>query len=162
MIKSEVIPLNRIRQGFSNFFPGDPNSASKSYVTQSRKKCHLAKLVRGVILSSFRVSRNVGYFGHMHRRSVFFMTFTTTCFMNFEEGFNKILRHWIRLWTKNGFAAVCLHDKFGGVSIVYLFICNLLGSQKGPRPKPRALATQVWVATHRLKTSGIRTSATSN
>ena len=36
------------------------------------------------------------------------------------------------------------------------FVFNFLGSQKGPRPKLRALATQVWVATHNLKTSELQ------
>ena len=36
-----------------------------------------------------------------------------------------------------------------------LFIFIFWGSQKGPRPKLKASATQVWVATHSLKTSGV-------
>ena len=69
--------------------------------------------------------------------------------MNFEEGFNKILNS--KTFDKNGFAVLL----FAMVKFVLFFFnfFNCLGHIKANlKPWP---ATQVWVATHSLKTSAL-------
>ena len=61
---------------------------------KAEKNVNLPKLVRGVILSSFTLSfQKFGLFWTRAPQVRTCMTFTTTWFMNFEEGFNKILNY---------------------------------------------------------------------
>ena len=50
----------------------------------------------------------------------------------------------------------CRPKSGGFLKIFFLFFFLFWGSQKGPRPKLKASATLVWVATHSLKTSAIQ------
>ena len=47
---------------------------------------------------------------------------------------------------------------YNGEYVVFGLFLFILGSQKGPRPKLKAVVTQVWVPTHSLKTSAVRSS----
>ena len=64
-----------------------------------------------------------------------------------------ILRHLIGLWSNNGFSAVCLYDITLGFS--HCLFWTFWSHRKARDPNFRALATQVWVATHSLKTSAV-------
>ena len=103
-----LIQENLLDQGFSNFFPDDPNF--KLVRHPNRKNMNLPNLVRGVSLLSFTEFITVlGYFGHSTQHfghstpqvrtfmaffvvEIFDITdFYGNFFMNFEKGFNKIL-----------------------------------------------------------------------
>ena len=76
--------------------------------------------------------------------------------MNFTELMLGLFCLFLSAQCKNGFVMVCFYN---GKSVSFLFNFFLGGSRKGPRPKLKADATQVWVPTHSLKTSGLLTAS---
>ena len=100
-----------------------------------------------------------GYFGHAqpHRSALLWLLRQHVLWILKRVLINYwIIIHLIRLWLKIWFCCIVVYNDKSGFFPLFIFFGFFLGgSRKGPRPKLKTLATQVWVATHSLKTSGL-------
>ena len=76
---------------------------------------------RSDLVELHRVSRSLGYVGHVHHRSALLLLLRPHGLWILRRDLTKywILRHLIGLWSKNGFDAVCLYD-FGFFHCLFL------------------------------------------
>ena len=143
-----IVCIKRTPGGFQTFFQATQISASKSYATQSQniKKKKKGWACRASLSSpKFEVILDTCGAG---LQSALLWLLQQHVFLILRRILiqNGMLRHLVRLWLKNGFVVVSLYNLLSLGCFFSLFIFNLSGSRKGPRPKLKALAWRpiVW------------------